>query len=225
MNQRECRCPRCGALASADATWCGQCFGSLASVEEARPAADDRPATGPSAAPTEGAAAVATKDRPAPSATWPCPVCQTDNPIERDTCRACGTSFATLLRDEPRPRTVDPRDAFVRSLLFPGLGHRMIGRGGDGLARAVLVLMTLAIAAVTIASGRGGGSGVAAVGALFGALALVAYLGTAFEAARMARGRPAAVTSRGILWIVVGLLIGSVLILALLVVSAGSASP
>jgi hypothetical protein len=84
--------------------------------------------------------------------------------------------------------------------------------------------MTLSIAAVAIASG-GGGSAVVGIGALFGSIALASYLGTAFEAARMARGRPALVSSRGILWIVVGLLMGSVLILALLVISAGSATP
>jgi len=225
MSQRERRCPSCGALASADATWCGQCFAPLAAADEPHPPAEgQRPAERAATPGDASSSTVATRERRPAAATWPCPVCETDNPIERDACSACGTSFAALLRDEPRPRSVDPRDAFVRSLAFPGLGHRMIGRGGDGLARAVLVLMTLSIAAVAIASG-GGGSAVVGIGALFGSIALAAYLGTAFEAARMARGRPALVSSRGLLWIVVGLLMGSVLILALLVISAGSATP
>src|SRR5205814_4512609 len=100
-----------------------------------------------------------------------------------------------------------------------GLGHRAIGRAGDGIARAVLFLMALAIAIVALLSGATVPA-VASVALLFGTIAIATYVGTAFEAARMARGGGAVLSSRAILWILVGLLMGSVLILSLLVVSA-----
>src|SRR5205085_4116856 len=101
-------------------------------------------------------------------------------PIELDACRVCGTSFAALMRRDDAAPPVDPRDAFVRSLAFPGLGHRAVGKGSDGLARAVLFLMTLAIAGVAIVSGVTVPA-VASMALLFGTLAIVIYVGTAYE--------------------------------------------
>ena len=76
---------------------------------------------------------------------WPCPVCETANPIELDFCATCGTSFASMMRQETSARRRSTRaTAFRRSLLFPGLGHRMIpGRAVDGFARGVLFAMLL----------------------------------------------------------------------------------
>jgi hypothetical protein len=211
VSQRERRCPDCGALAGRDAEWCGQCFASLAE----RP-----PAAEASAVIVDERPAAVSREQPAASElTWPCPSCDTQNPIELDACRVCGTTFASLMRHDDRPPVVDPRDAFVRSLAFPGLGHRAIGRAGDGIARAVLFLMALAIAIVALLSGATVPA-VASVALLFGTIAIATYVGTAFEAARMARGGRAVLSSRAILWILVGLLMGSVLILSLLVVSA-----
>jgi hypothetical protein len=67
---------------------------------------------------------------------------------------------------------------------------------------------------------------VASIAVLFGAIAVATYVGTAVEAARMARGGRPALSSRAVLWIIVGLLMGSVLLLSLLVIAArSSASP
>jgi hypothetical protein len=211
MSQRERRCPNCDALAGPDAEWCGQCFASL--VERAPPA--EPPAVIVAAGPASALAGPTVSSEP----TWPCPACDTQNPMGLDACRVCGTTFASLMRRDDRPPAVDPRDAFVRSLAFPGLGHRAVGRGGDGLARAVLFLMALAIATVALLSGPTVPA-VASVALLFGAIAIATYVGTAFEAARMARGRGAVLSSRAILWILVGLLMGSVLMLSLLVITA-----
>jgi hypothetical protein len=216
VSQRERRCPNCGALAGPDAEWCGQCFASL--VERAPTA--EPPAPEPPAVVLEERPPLALSERtPQSEPTWPCPVCDTPNPMNLDACRVCGTTFASLMRHDDRPPAVDPRDAFVRSLAFPGLGHRAVGRGGEGLARAVLFLMALAIAAVALLSGPTVPA-VASVALLFGAIAIATYVGTAFEAARMARGMGAVLSSRAILWILVSLLMGSVLMLSLLVITA-----
>jgi hypothetical protein len=217
VSQRERRCPNCDALVGLGAEWCGQCFASLAVRT---------PAAEPPLAVVGEAAGSAVSERSAPSEpTWPCPACDAPNAMALDACRVCGTTFASLMRRDDRPPAVDPRDAFVRSLAFPGLGHRAVGRGGDGLARAVLFLMAIAIATVALLSGPTVPA-VASVALLFGTLAIATYVGTAFEAARMARGRGAVLSSRAILWILVGLLMGSVLMLSLLVITAGPpASP
>jgi hypothetical protein len=214
MSQVERRCPRCGALASSDATWCGQCFASL-----------EEPSAGPRRRAVAWEATEAPPQAPRempgrrPEPTWTCPICETANPIDLDVCAVCGTTFASMMRQDEAPPKVAPREAFIRSLAFPGLGHRAVGRGGDGLARAVLFLMTFAIALVAILSGPTAPA-VATVALLFGAMAIATYLGSAVEAARMARGGPALLSARAILWILVGIVMGSVLILSVLVVSA-----
>ena len=211
VSQRERRCPNCDALVGPDAEWCGQCLASLA---ERTPAAE------PPALIVEERPASALAERSAPIAlTWPCPACDTPNPMDLDACRVCGTTFASLMRRDDRPPAVDPHDAFVRSLAFPGLGHRAVGRGGDGLARAVLFLMTIVIATVALLSGPAVPA-VVSIALLFGSIAIATYVGTAFEAARMARGGGAVLSSRAILWILVGLLMGSVVMLSLLVITA-----
>ena len=93
----EVRCPNCGALVSADAEWCGQCFSSL---QVAQP---EPPAAGPAVAPAGRATSSPAGAKAA--ATWPCPTCGEDNPIELDTCAVCGTSFAQLLRQEEGARS------------------------------------------------------------------------------------------------------------------------
>ena len=110
--------------------------------------------------------------------TWPCPACGNANAIELDACAVCGTSFAALMRQgEERPK-VEPKTALAWSLIFPGLGHRKVGRGMDGLARGVLFAMLFVMALLTGLSA--GGSGVLfGLFALFLGLAVVVYAGTA----------------------------------------------
>src|SRR5207248_9894754 len=137
------RCSSCGALVGPDAEWCGQCF---TAVSTATPV----PVTVPATAGDEDAGLVrsgqgehAAKGAP----TWPCPVCDLQNAIESDVCVACGTPFAALFRDAAGP-AVDPGTAVRRSLMFPGLGHAAVGRGGDGIARASMFVMLLGLALV-----------------------------------------------------------------------------
>ena len=202
--EEEARCPNCHALVSADAEWCGQCFTSLRAPD---PEPDPSPA--PSGAPTAG--------RPG-AATWPCPTCGTDNPIELDVCAVCGTPFAQLLRQEEERPTVSPRDAFLWSLTFPGVGHAKIGRAADGIARGTLFVLTFGLALVIVLSGVSTPP-VFAVVVLLLLSAMVLYLGSAAEAYRMAEGGSPFVSARTLLWATVALIMVAVSLLALSVVT------
>ena len=208
--EEEARCPNCHALVSADAEWCGQCFTPLRAPEpEPEPASWGAPAggTSPSAGPTG-------------AATWPCPTCGTDNPIELDVCAVCGTSFAQLLRqdeEEQRP-TVSPRDAFLWSLTFPGVGHAKIGRTPDGIARGTLFVLTFGLALVIVLSGVSTPP-VFAVVVLLLLSAMVIYLGSAAEAYRIAEGGSPFVSARTLLWATVALIMVAVSLLAMSVIT------
>jgi hypothetical protein len=230
----EKRCVSCGAVLYEGAAWCGMCFEPVAPEREAEPELADTESapvttaaaepTVPEDATTAGADAVA----PASASTheaetvpmWPCPVCDARNPIELDFCSTCGASFASLMRQETTKVRVDPRAAFRRSLLFPGLGHRMIpGREVDGFARGVLFAMLL-IATVML-----GLSGVHAGAVLFLFLvylsaSVLVYVLTAFEAARLAEGGEPLVSSRALLWATVAILIMSIVVVALVIGTA-----
>jgi double zinc ribbon protein len=207
--EEEARCPNCQALVSADAEWCGQCFTSLRAPE---PEPDPQPA--PSGAPTAG---TLTAGRTG-AATWPCPTCGTDNPIELDVCAVCGTPFAQLLRQEEDRPTVSPRDAFLWSLTFPGVGHAKIGRAADGIARGTLFVLTFGLALVIVLSGVSTPP-VFAVVVLLLLSAMVIYLGSAAEAYRMAEGGSPFVSARTLLWATVALIMVAVSLLALSVVT------
>ena len=154
----ERRCPNCSALVSADADWCGQCFASLRLEPDPTPGPVPGPVPGP--LPATGPLR-ADEPRGGPGeerrATWTCPACEHPNAIELDACEVCGTTFATLFRQEETRPSVDPRRAFTSSLLFPGLGHRALGRGADGVARGVLFLWTFGTAILILFSGVSSG--------------------------------------------------------------------
>jgi hypothetical protein len=149
--------------------------------------------------------------------TWPCTTCGHDNPIELDACSVCGTSFATVMRSDERPAEVDPKDALVASLIFPGLGHRKLGRSLDGFARGLLfaIMCTLAI---ILAFAPGSGI-LKAMFTLYLLLALAVYVESAWEAYRMAGGAPAWVSTRQLLWATAAIVIVSVFVLALSVIT------
>lgn len=206
----ERRCPNCHALVSADADWCGQCFTSL------RPKSDT-PETPPVPSPVRVTADPSVTE--ARTATWTCPTCGEENGIDLDVCAVCGTSFAALFRQDEKPPAVDPRYALTRSLIFPGLGHRAVGRGADGLARAVLFVYTFATALLILISGPSSGPAVGLL-ALYGSLAVGLYVLTAVEAYQMAQGGGPIVSSRFLLWGVVTLVVLSVLMAAFTIFAA-----
>lgn len=208
----ERRCPDCGALASPDADWCGQCFRSLVDEPERMPEPE------PVVTGVAAATGVAAEGGPRRAATWPCPACGNENALELDACAVCGTTFASLMRHDEAPSAVDPKDALSASLLFPGLGHRAIGRGLDGLARGVLFTVLAAMAAMVFLAGIDS-AGTFGVFALFLGAALIVYLGSAYEAYHLASGGGPLVSSRALLWATVAVVLGSVMMLAMSVVT------
>ena len=217
----ERRCPNCGALVSEDAEWCGQCFTNLRepppappvpapAVAETTPAAD---------AASETAAATTTPELTEPTgAFWPCPVCGTRNPIVLEACEVCGTPFAAVMRGDAR-REVDPDKAFRRSLLYPGLGHAMLGQPVDGFARGAVFTLALLIAILLPLSGVPTTPltilavvlSVATVGGI--------YAMSAVETKRLSERRSLLIDSRFLLWGGVGLMMMTVGAIALSVAS------
>lgn len=215
----ELRCPNCSALVSPDADWCGQCFERLRATGSA---SGDSPGSAsgsePIAAPTFPArAAIAERRAENGRATWPCPTCGSPNAIELDVCAVCGTSFAQLLRQQEDRRTVSPRDAFLWSLTFPGVGHAKAGRAADGIARGTLFVLTFGLTLVIVLSGVSSAPVLGVVALLLGS-ALVLYVGSALEAYRIAEGGTTFVSARVLLWATVALIMVSVSLLAMSVV-------
>jgi hypothetical protein len=191
-----------------DAAWCGQCFTRLTK--------DDRAADPP--APAVAAQAPGEPDERA-EPFWPCPACGNRNPISVDLCAVCGTPFSQLFRDDEAQRpSVEPKDAVVASLVFPGLGHRKLGRGLDGLARGVLFSVAFLLALLTGFGARN--VLVLLVCVVFLVVALGVYALSAYEAYRMAQGGDVLVGSRVLLWTLVLVIFLAVALLALSAVSS-----
>ena len=204
MSESQRRCPTCGALASGDADWCGQCYSSLEPAR-AKPAAATPPAL---AQPSRAA--------------WPCPVCGNRNPIELDACATCATPFGRGF-DEPKPPPkISPREAAIWSLAFPGLGHLRCGRGVEGFGRAILFVWATGTTAILFASrsGKGGLGSIGPLLVLFVVAALVVYAMSALDAYRLAAGASAVVSSRALLWGATGLVLLSVVLGAIIAVGA-----
>jgi hypothetical protein len=216
----ERRCPACGALVSADASWCGQCFTSLQAPAAAAAAAV---APGPEAAqPASVQAASAQPASAEPGSnepSWPCPACGNHNPIALDACAVCGTSFATLMRQSDAPVPVPPEEAVRWSLAFPGLGHRRVGRSLDGLTRGILFAL---LGGMAVLIGLGGLRSSTLIGlfVLYLSFALAVYVGSAMEARRLAEGGDLFLPTRQVLWAGVIVVMGSLGLLVLSVFTA-----
>jgi ribosomal protein L40E len=167
-------CPNCGARNAEGALWCGQCYTSFTEdTSEAAP----RPAVQP------GEPQLTIPLQPAkpgvPSgAKWICPTCDTSNPVELSACAACGTSIFAAYTT---PEQADPKQALVRGLLVPGLGHHAARQGLLGAAIGLLVVVTILFGVMLISTGaRGPGWGLV----LFG---VAVWLVGALDAFRIAR--------------------------------------
>jgi hypothetical protein len=217
----ERRCPNCGALVSEDAEWCGQCFTNLREPPPSPPVPAPAVAETAATADATGAAAAGAPrpEREEPTgAFWPCPVCGTRNPIVLEACEVCGTPFAAVMRGETR-REVDGDKAFRRSLMYPGLGHAMLGSSVDGFARGAVFTLALLVAILLPLSGVPATpltilSIVLAIAAAGGIYAL-----SAVETKRLMERRGLLVESRFLLWGGVGLVMITVGAIALSVAS------
>ena len=210
------RCPNCGALVSEDAEWCGQCFTNLREPDPPPVPASTPSAAG--AAPAEDAPEPAAEGPQEPAgAFWPCPVCGTRNPIVLEACEVCGTPFAAVMRGDSR-RDADPDAAFRRSLVFPGLGHAMLGYPLDGFARGAVFALAVLVAILLPLSVPTTALTILAV-ILSVAAAVGIYVLSASEVKRLAQRRGLLIESRFLLWGAVGLMMVTVGAIALSVAS------
>ena len=208
----ERRCPTCGALVTRDAEWCGQCFTSLVKPTDRRPEQLPEPESARESRPPNNAAAeidVAGPDAPR-TPHWTCPTCGEDNDLDVDPCPSCGTPFARLFEDPKGAPDVARGRAIGWSLAYPGLGHRLVGRTGEGVARGAV--FTLALGAILFLVVSRAGNSLApilaflAVYALFG---IAVYAFTAVEAGHLADGGDPLVSPRMFAWVAAGLVLVS----------------
>ncbi len=214
----ERRCPACGALVTDDAAWCGQCLTPLGRPPGPDPFPPPPPAPAPSGEAPAAPGAVATAQGAVPA--WPCPVCGGRNGLDLDVCATCGTPFAVLMEGARAQPVVDPAVAVRRSLVFPGLGHRLLGRGVDGLARGVLFSFALLLAILAALAGLSTPALLAEF-ILFFVTALAVYVGSAMEARRLAEGGDLLMSSRMLLWATVSVVLVSGIIVTIAIVTAG----
>jgi len=149
---------------------------------------------------------------------WPCSVCGAENPIALDLCSVCGTPFAQVMRTAADTPQVDPRDAVIRSLIYPGLGHRALGRPVDGLARGVLFAVAFGLG-ILLAIAAAGSAALVGAFVLFLAAGIGVYVMSAVEAHRLASGGGLLVPTHILMWVVVGVVVVGI---TLLVVGAVS---
>lgn len=235
MSDPEPRCPNCGALVSADAEWCGQCYEPLRHVPEqplapaiapsdATPEPADRPGTrqpsgkGLSVPTTVEVAGI---ERTESGTVWTCPVCEQKNPMARSTCSVCGTPFARLFQEPETTPHVEPGTALALSFLLPGLGHWKLGRKGDAVARIVLFVWSFGTVLVLAFARSDKGLGpIASLFLLFVGSTLILWLVSALDAYRIASDERPFVSARMLLWASAGLVVVSAIIATLVALPA-----
>jgi hypothetical protein len=155
---------------------------------------------------------------------WGCPTCLSDNPIEATACLTCGTPFGRLMEEAPPAPTVSPGRAMAFSLMFPGLGHVVAGRGAEGVARAVIFAYAVVTAIIVLVStsGRPGPFLSLLLASVLVAVSL--YAVSATDAARAARGEPPLLSARILLYGGAGLILLSVVILVVAGLRASGAA-
>lgn len=207
------RCANCSATNPDSAPWCGQCYTSFSAPTPAR---DERPlpspepaaatATGPATTVREsGGFRRADDDR----LEWECVNCGTYNPLDLTACEVCGTSFGARFEDASQARgPADYARARRSSAVLPGLGHLQLGLAGSGLARILLFVIWAAGAIALALSGARGI--IAALPLLIGAISV--YGASLLDLDRLRTGKPELLAGRALLWLVVGVTLGTLLL-------------
>jgi predicted RNA-binding Zn-ribbon protein involved in translation (DUF1610 family) len=206
----ERRCPSCGSRVAVGADWCALCYAPVAapSITETR---------GGVSTPGGGALHVA-EGKPA----WTCAACGETNPIDAATCATCGTAFTRLFEQPVERPEIDPENAAVWSLLWPGLGHWKAGYRADAIARGVLFAWTFGALSILLVSrfGKGGLGATFPLFLLFASSSAAVYAVSALDAYRVAGGHDPLVSSRALLWGSAALVVLSVLIATFLTLPA-----
>ncbi len=241
------RCPACGGLNPADADWCGQCLKRFTPPPPPTPTVLPTRAAEPADAkamatvtplPTAAAAGVAVDpgsvgtQRGAFRVTehgilWRCARCETENPIEVQTCSVCGADFAATVRPPPPERPErDPGMTTLISLFLPGAGHAYLGMWGQAIARGMLSGWLVLAMLLSAFIGAGGSTFVTI---MFAGAAFALWGITAHDAYRSARGEETMVLLKGrrLTYAVFGLIFLTTVILVALAISnsAGATTP
>lgn len=152
---------------------------------------------------------------------WRCAVCDRWNSLVEQACTACASPRQGF--GEPGGRTAAPQvsgtsTVLVASVLLPGLGHVLLGRVGTGIARMLLFLLW-ALGSVGLSRGASGVSTLApALVLLLGAV--LVWVGTLLDTRLLlASDSREVLTSRVLLWLVVGVTMA--LVAALLLAAVG----
>lgn len=233
------RCANCGGLLGDGAAWCGQCLTPVSRGGDPPepPLMEAAPLPAPNGEVEGNGLSPREKASPPRSARpmkggrfravgegllWACPQCDMENPLEALACVRCGTPFRDLFEEGPAKPSVDSSRAAALSLMFPGLGHRALGRTAEGLARAVVFLWTIGMGLAILLSAGGVDAGPfrPLLLILFGGAAIV-YATTVADAQRIARGDAPIMTTRMLLYGSMGLMF---VIVVMLVVSGMRAS-
>lgn len=204
MNEHR-RCHNCGALVADDARWCGQCYAALdgepAAPEAVDDVLDDLGLSDPGWADLEGETAPAEAAvrtgvetglsirRKGTAVLWTCPQCEFENALEASVCARCGIPLAAVLATEvaPQRELPPPGRALGLSVLLTGLGHMVMGRAAEGVARLILFLWAAGLGVMMLLSPRNSGP-IVMVGVVFVLAALGLWAVTALDAFRLASG-------------------------------------
>jgi hypothetical protein len=201
-----------------DAEWCGQCFTNLVEAS--------RPPTAPPAAPVPPVAVEAGDGEDSTDAAprrphWTCPSCGEDNDLDADPCPACGTPFARLFEDPRSTPDVARGRAIAWSLAYPGLGHRLVGRTGEGVARGAVFTLALGAILFLVVSRAGNSLGpILAFLAIYGLFGIALYAFTAVEAGHLADGGDPLASPRLFAWVAAGLVLVSLAVSIFIAVGA-----
>ena len=152
---------------------------------------------------------------------WDCPTCESENPIDATTCRICGTPFGKLLQEQTVAPRSDPGRATAYSLLFPGLGHVVAGRAGEGAARAVIFAYAAATSIIVLVMTGGAPGPFLSLLMASVAVAVGLYVVSAMDAGRVARGEPSLLSPRILLYGGAGLILLTVVVLVVVGLRAG----
>ena len=153
--------------------------------------------------------------------TWTCLRCETVNSMEARVCTVCGTTFAEAIQPEKKagPKR-DPKVAAAISLALPGAGHAYLGLWPEGVARAIISTWVVAI---TIFTGMQDAAQARMMSALFGFVGTGLWLVAAHDSYREAMGesRLVLLKRKFFLWLVLGLLGMSIVMIFVTALTAG----
>lgn len=152
---------------------------------------------------------------------WDCPACGTENPIDVVICPACGTPFGQMLQEPKERVSVDPGRAAMLSLFFPGAGHWIAGRRGEGIARGIVFAFALVTGLSSLVAVRSGSSDLYVVLMVLALAAAGAmYVVSTMDAGRAAQGVSQLLGTRVLLYGAVGLMLATLVLLTLAAMQA-----